>query len=123
MGQILHFSATTTEGGRRAIQHSQESLGALSKCYGISQKTVAKWKARTSVSERSIGPSDPANAVAYPHHLINVGGTEAERQFDTKGDRKPLFLVPNRDELPDQRLTRCDERTYGMRKTAAPFAD
>ena len=47
MGQILHGSATTTEAVRRAIQHSQESLRALAKRYGINQKTVAKWKKRT----------------------------------------------------------------------------
>jgi hypothetical protein len=35
MGQILHGSATTTEAIRRAIQHSQESLRALAKRYGI----------------------------------------------------------------------------------------
>ena len=35
MGQILHGSATTTEAVRRAIQHSQESLRALAKRYGI----------------------------------------------------------------------------------------
>ena len=48
MGQILHGSATTTEAVRRAIQHSQESLRQLSRRYGINQKTVAKWKKRTS---------------------------------------------------------------------------
>ena len=48
MGQILHGSATTTEAVRRAIQHSQSSLRALSKRYGINQKTVAKWKKRSS---------------------------------------------------------------------------
>ncbi len=46
MGQVLHGSATTTEAVRRAIQHSQESLRALAKRYGINQKTVAKWKKR-----------------------------------------------------------------------------
>jgi hypothetical protein len=46
MGQVLHGSATTTEAVRRAIQNSQESLRALSKRYGINQKTVAKWKHR-----------------------------------------------------------------------------
>jgi len=51
MGQILHGSATTTEAVRRAIQHSQESLRALAKRYGINQKTVAKWKRRTSAAE------------------------------------------------------------------------
>jgi transposase len=47
MGQVLHGCATTTEAVRRAIQHSQESLRALAKRYGISQKTVSKWKKRT----------------------------------------------------------------------------
>jgi hypothetical protein len=42
MGQVLHGSATTTEAIRRAIQNSQASLRALSKRYGINQKTVAK---------------------------------------------------------------------------------
>ena len=44
MGQVLHGCATTTEAVRRAIQHSQESLRALARRYGINQKTVAKWK-------------------------------------------------------------------------------
>ena len=51
MGQVLHGSATTTEAVRRAIQHSQESLRSLAKRYGINQKTVAKWKKRTSVAD------------------------------------------------------------------------
>ena len=46
MGQVLHGSARTTEAVRRAIQHSQESLRALAKRYGINPKTVAKWKTR-----------------------------------------------------------------------------
>lgn len=57
MGQVLHASATTTEAIRRAIQNSKESLRALSKRYGINQKTVAKWRKRTSVADRqSRGP-------------------------------------------------------------------
>ena len=63
MGQILHGSATTTEAIRRAIQHSLESLRALSKRYGINQKTVAKWKARTSVADRPTGPKEPKSTV------------------------------------------------------------
>ena len=38
MGQVLHRGATTTEAIRRAIQHSQESLRALSRRYGITLK-------------------------------------------------------------------------------------
>src|SRR6478672_975151 len=58
MGQVLHGSARTTEAIRRAIQHSEASLRALSKRYGINQKTVAKWKRRTSVADVRTGPKD-----------------------------------------------------------------
>jgi transposase InsO family protein len=63
MGQVLHGSATTTEAIRRTIQNSQESLRALSKRYGINQKTVAKWKKRTSVADLPTGPKNPASTV------------------------------------------------------------
>ena len=63
MGQVLHGSATTTEAVRRAIQHSQESLRALSRRYGINQKTVAKWKKRTSVADVPTGPKNPTSTV------------------------------------------------------------
>ena len=63
MGQVLHGSATTTEAIRRAIQHSQASLRALAKRYGINQKTVAKWKKRASVADLPTGPQQPASTV------------------------------------------------------------
>ena len=63
MGQILHGSATTTEAVRRAIQHSQESLIALSKRYGINPKTVAKWRKRPNVLDAKTGPTDPKSTV------------------------------------------------------------
>src|SRR6202007_3066554 len=59
MGQVLHGCATTTAAIRRAIQHSQASLRALAKRYGINQKTVAKWKKRTSSADLPTGPRDP----------------------------------------------------------------
>src|ERR1035441_1780736 len=63
MGQILHGSATTTEAVRRAIQNSQASLRVLARRYGINQKTVAKWKKRSSVSDLSTGPTDAKSSV------------------------------------------------------------
>ena len=63
MGQVLHGSATTTEAIRRAIQNSQASLRALSKRYGINQKTVAKWKKRISVADLPTGPKEPKSTV------------------------------------------------------------
>ena len=63
MGQVLHGCATTTEAVRRAIQHSQASLNALAKRYGINPKTVSKWKRRTTVADRRTGPKDPRSTV------------------------------------------------------------
>jgi transposase len=63
MGQILHGSATTTEAIRRAIQHSQESLRALATRYGINQKTVRKWRNRTSAADLPTGPREPRSTV------------------------------------------------------------
>src|ERR1700727_195740 len=63
MGQILHGSATTTAAVRRAIQHSQESLRALANRYGINQKTVAKWKKRSSAADLPSGPKEPKATV------------------------------------------------------------
>jgi transposase-like protein len=59
----LHRSATTTEAIRRAIQHSQASLRALAKRYGINQKTVAKWKKRTSVADLPTGPKQAKSTI------------------------------------------------------------
>lgn len=65
---------------RRAIQNSEESLRALSKRYGINQKTVAKWKKRTSLSDLPTSPKDPhsttlsleeeATIVAFRRHTL-----------------------------------------------------
>ena len=63
MGQVLHGCATTTEAVRRAIQHSQKSLRALAKHHGINQKTVAKWKKRSSVADLPTGPKEPKSTV------------------------------------------------------------
>lgn len=63
MGQDLHGSATTTEAIRRAIQNSEESMRTLSKRYGINQKTVAKWKKRTSLADLPTGPKEPHSTI------------------------------------------------------------
>ena len=63
MGQVLHGSATTTEAILRTIQHSQESLRVLARRYGINPKTVAKWRRRSSVTDRPTGPRDPKSTV------------------------------------------------------------
>src|SRR3546814_6360111 len=56
-------SDLTIEAVRRAIQHSEKSLRALAKRYGINQKTVAKWKKRTAVKDLPTGPKDVHSTV------------------------------------------------------------
>ena len=63
MGQVLHGSARTTAAIRRAIQDSQASLRQLSRRYGINQKTVAKWKKRSSTADQRTGPREPKSTV------------------------------------------------------------
>ena len=63
MGQILHGSATTTEAIGRAIQNDQANLRELVPRYGISPKTVAKWRRRSSVRDARMGPKQPRSTV------------------------------------------------------------
>jgi transposase-like protein len=63
VGQVLHGSATTTHAVRAAIQRSKASIQALSERYGINPKTVAKWRTRTSLEDRPIGPTAPHSTV------------------------------------------------------------
>jgi transposase-like protein len=60
--------------------HSQESLRALARRYGVNAKTIAKWKGRTSVADLPTGPKEPrstvltveeeAVAVAFRRHTL-----------------------------------------------------
>ena len=79
MGQVLYGCATTTEAVRRAIQNSQESLRALANRYGINQKTVAKWKRRTSVADIPTGPKDARSTVLSIAEEAIVGGSQVQQ--------------------------------------------
>jgi len=48
--------------GRLAIQHSQESLRALAKRHGVNQKTIVKWKKRSSTADLRTGPKEPRSS-------------------------------------------------------------
>ena len=50
-------------GGPSRIQHSQESLRALARRYGVNPKTIAKRKARKSVADLRTGPKEPRSTV------------------------------------------------------------
>ena len=63
MGEVLHGGATTTEAIRGAIQNSRKSVSKPSRRYGITRKTVAKWKRRTSTAASRPGPQEPRSTV------------------------------------------------------------
>src|SRR5512132_2132650 len=111
MGQVLHGSATTTEAVRRAIQHSQESLRALARRYSINQKTVAKWKRRSSVADLPTGPREPRSTV------LSIEDEAIAVAF-RKHTRLPLddclyALQPTIPHLTRSSLHRCLQR-YGI---------
>ena len=103
MGQVLHGSATTTEAIRRAIQHSEASLRTLAARYGINQKTVAKWKRRTSVADVPTGPRglaqrrilDLAATIVVPERVA-LGREDRRNGLDPQRDRdrdRPMHTV------------------------------
>jgi hypothetical protein len=96
MSQVLHGSATTTEAIRRAIQHSQESLRALAKSYGANQKTVAKWKNRTSVADVPTGPQEPKSTVlTADEEAVIVGFHRASRPAGVGSKRSRTTQTSN----------------------------
>ena|SRR5271163_3730798 len=93
MGQILHGSATTTEVVRRAMQHGQESLRGLTQRHGVKPKTVAKWKARTSVSDLPTGLKEPRSTVRSADEEAVVESLQVEsksRRFGNPSRFKPI---------------------------------
>src|SRR6516165_10505304 len=120
MGQVLHGSATTTEAVRRAIQHSQESLRALARRYGVNPKTIAKWKARTTVADLRTGPKEPRSTVLTVEEeaVVVAGGTPCCRStiaFALCSRRSCIYGSP-RTHFPagtyESRLNRRDRCAY-----------
>jgi transposase-like protein len=52
----LHANATTTPKVRAYIQRSKKAIAELATELGVSQTTIRRWRARTTVSDRSHTP-------------------------------------------------------------------
>ena len=48
---------------RGALQRSEESVRALALSFSISPTTVQKWRKRTSITDRPMGPVEPRSTV------------------------------------------------------------
>lgn len=64
----IHANATTTPATRRRIQASSASVAELAEEFGVSEKTIRRWKARTTAEDRS----------HRPHTLQTTMSTEEE---------------------------------------------
>ena len=66
MGQVLHGSATTTHAVRAAIQRSKATVAELAEQYSLNEKTVRKWRKRSSVEDAPMGPKNVRSSVLSP---------------------------------------------------------
>ncbi len=62
MAASLHGSARTTPRIRAELQASQETTRSLAVRYGLNEKTVAKWRRRTTTADAPMGPKKPHSA-------------------------------------------------------------
>ena len=110
-GTVRHRSSATTHVGRAAIQRSQASLVQLSKELGITPKTVAKWRKRSTVEDLKTDPKKPRSTVL----------TEAEEAIIVAFRRHTLLpmddcfdaLQPSIPHLSRSAMHRCLQR-YGI---------
>ncbi len=56
MTQLVHGSATTTARLRALFQASSEPTAVLARRSGVTSKTVRKWRQRTAIGDRLMGP-------------------------------------------------------------------
>lgn len=63
MGQVLHGSAKTTYVVRAELQRSEAPAAELARRYGLNEKTVRKWRSRSSVEDAPMGPKERRSSV------------------------------------------------------------
>ncbi|MEM9048701.1 MAG: hypothetical protein AAGC92_08265 [Pseudomonadota bacterium] len=51
---------------RAAIQQSKAAVSEIAEQYGLNEKTVCKWRERSTVQDAPTGPKDPRTAVLSP---------------------------------------------------------
>ena len=68
----IHPQASTTPRVRAEIQASNDSIADLARRYNISEPTVAKWKSRTGVTDRSHRPHKLATTLSPAQEAIVV---------------------------------------------------
>ena len=112
MAAGLHGSARTTPRVRAELQASQEATRRLAARYGLNPKTVAKWRQRTTTTDRPMGPARPRSSVL----------SEAEEAIVVEFRRRTLLPLDDvlgclRETIPSSRAAPC---TAAWSATASP---
>ena len=104
MGSILHGNATTTPRVRKEIQESTESIAKLAKRYGINEKTVLKWKHRSTTTDNKTGPKvRPSVLTPLEQQIICT----VRRHTELPLDDLFVLLKPHIPALSRSNLHRC----------------
>ena len=119
MNLKLHKNARTTFALRKEIQTSDSSINALCKRYGLSWKTVKKWKEKQGVEDASSRP-----------RKLNVTLTASQEDlilFERRQFKKPIeeiffALEESIPHLYPMKIYRCLKR-YGLNVLPQEFAD
>src|SRR5207249_1958147 len=100
-----------THAVRPAIQRSKASIRALSEQYGINPKTVAKWRTRTGLEDRPMGPTAPHSTVLSAADETSI--VEFRRRTLLPLDDCLYALQATIPHLTRSSLHRCPKR-YGI---------
>ncbi len=107
MNLKLHKNARTTPSIRKEIQSSSETIVALAKKYGLSRKTVRKWKNRTVIDDETSRPNKLNTMLTNDHEDMIL--------FERKQYKKTLdeIYLSLRDRVPGlypMKIYRCLKR-------------
>ncbi|WP_296268233.1 IS481 family transposase [Pseudomonas sp. UBA6562] len=101
----IHGSARTTPRIRAELQASKESNRKLAALYRLNVKTVAKWRARTTMQDARMGPANPrsANLTASEEAMV----VEFRRRTMMPLDNRLGHLLDYFPQLTRSALHRC----------------
>lgn len=119
MNLKLHKNARTTLAVRKEIKESPLSINALSEKYGLSWKTVKKWREAQTIEDRSSRPFHlNTTLVPFQEDLILF----ERRQFKKTIDEIFFTLEDKIPNLYPMKIYRCLRR-YGLNVLPQEFVD
>lgn len=119
MDQKLHKNARTTFAIRREIKESPLSINALSEKFGLSWRTVKKWKEAGTVEDKSSRPVKlNTTLTSFQEDLVLF----ERRQFKKTADEIFFALETTIPNLYPMKIYRCLRR-YGLNVLPQEFVD